>query len=81
MFVLFFARLREQVGTERLDLEAPYPVTVAALREQLTQKGEPWARALSDNKLLVAVNQAMAHPDTPLKAGDEVAFFPPVTGG
>lgn len=81
MFILFFAQLRETVGTERLDLEAPYPATVAALREQLIRKGDPWAQALSDSKLLVAVNQAMAHADTPLKAGDEVAFFPPVTGG
>jgi len=45
-------------------------------------RGGAWATALAQGKAVrVAVNQEMAEPSTPLKAGDEVAFFPPVTGG
>ncbi|CAG9413658.1 molybdopterin synthase sulfur carrier subunit [Providencia alcalifaciens] len=78
--VLFFAQVRELVGTDRLELAAQYP-TVGSLREALTQKGDRWALALEDGKLLAAVNQSFVSADHPLNAGDEVAFFPPVTGG
>ncbi|EFB74136.1 Sulfur carrier protein moaD [Providencia rustigianii] len=78
--VLFFAQVRELVGTDRLELEAEYP-TVEALRHALTQKGDRWALALEDGKLLSAVNQSFVSGEHPLTSGDEVAFFPPVTGG
>ncbi|UBX47957.1 molybdopterin synthase sulfur carrier subunit [Providencia alcalifaciens] len=78
--VLFFAQVRELVGTDRLELAAEYP-TVGSLRQALTQKGDRWALALEDGKLLAAVNQSFVSADHPLNAGDEVAFFPPVTGG
>lgn len=78
--VLFFAQVRELVGTDRLELTENYP-TVESLRQVLSQKGERWALALEDGKLLAAVNQSFVSSDHPLTAGDEVAFFPPVTGG
>ena len=79
----FFASIREQLGCDGDVLEAPAGVvTVAALRQLLLGRGDIWQQALSGNRVLrVAVNQDMAGPDTPLRDGDEVAFFPPVTGG
>jgi sulfur-carrier protein len=81
--VLYFAALREQLGTPGEELEVPAGVaTVAALRSHLRGRGGAWQLALADGKLVrTAVNQDMAQPSAALKAGDEVAFFPPVTGG
>jgi sulfur-carrier protein len=79
--VLYFASLREQVGTHGEDLDAS-PTTVAGLRTLLMARGGAWQSALAQGKALrVAVNQEVAQPTTPVKPGDEVAFFPPVTGG
>ena len=79
--VLYFAGLREQLGTSGEDLELA-PTTVAGLRSQLMARGGAWQSALAQGKALrVAVNQEMAQPTTPVKPGDEIAFFPPVTGG
>ncbi|MDH4095812.1 MAG: molybdopterin converting factor subunit 1 [Betaproteobacteria bacterium] len=81
--VLYFAALREQLGTAGEEIELPAGVsTVAALRSHLRGRGGAWQLALADGKLVrMAVNQDMAPPAAVLKAGDEVAFFPPVTGG
>ncbi|MEX2199567.1 MAG: molybdopterin converting factor subunit 1 [Burkholderiales bacterium] len=81
--LLYFAALREQLGTAGEALELPAGVgTVAALRSHLRGRGGAWELALADSKLVrTAVNQDMAPPSAPVKAGDEVAFFPPVTGG
>jgi molybdopterin synthase sulfur carrier subunit len=78
--VLFFAQVRELVGVASLTLESSYG-TVEALRQDLSERGERWSLALEPGKLLAAVNQALVARDYPLSAGDEVAFFPPVTGG
>ncbi|MGV7961537.1 molybdopterin synthase sulfur carrier subunit [Photorhabdus tasmaniensis] len=78
--VLFFAQVRELVGTDSLELDNNYP-TVDGLRKALISQGERWAMALEDGKLLSAVNQTFVHGGHPLQDGDEVAFFPPVTGG
>ncbi|MGB2079442.1 MAG: molybdopterin synthase sulfur carrier subunit [Vibrio sp.] len=78
--VLFFAQTREIIGEEGLCIDQD-GITAAALVEQLAQKGPQWQQALSSDKLLVAVNQEMVSMQTELKSGDEVAFFPPVTGG
>ena len=81
--VLYFAALREQLGTSGEDVELPSGVaTVAALRSHLRSRGGAWQLALAESKLVrTAVNQDMAQPSAAITAGDEVAFFPPVTGG
>lgn len=78
--VLFFAQVRELVGTGSVTMTEHYD-TVASLRTALAMKGDRWALALEPGKLLSAVNQTLVSPQHPLKPGDEVAFFPPVTGG
>ena len=81
--VLFFAGLREQLGTAAEEIELPAGVnTVAALRLHLKSRGETYEKAFSEKALVrTAVNQDMVQPGARIKAGDEVAFFPPVTGG
>lgn len=81
--VLFFAALREQLGAPAMDLEVPAGIdTVGALRAHLRSRGGAWESALGEKKALrMALNQEMVQSGSPLKAGDEVAFFPPVTGG
>ncbi len=80
--VRFFARYREQLNCEQLQLETgDYPKTVSLLRQQLAEKGSNWQEVLMSNHTLIAINQAMIRADHELCEGDEVAFFPPVTGG
>ncbi len=81
--VLYFARLREALGKTSEQLTLPEGVRdVASLRQALIGRGDAWARELAHSKnVRMAVNQDMANPETPVKDGDEVAFFPPVTGG
>lgn len=81
--LVFFAKLREDLGAAGESLELPPGVTtVAALRAHLVQRGGAWASALAPNRAVrVAVNHDMADAASPVKPGDEVAFFPPVTGG
>ena len=83
MKLLYFARLREDVGCAEETIEPPPGVdTVGGLRAHLMARGSPWQQAFAPGRALrVAVNQDMAQPGTPVKPGDEVAFFPPVTGG
>ena len=80
--VLFFAQVRELLGTAKLSLEARAQTqTAEALRATLAATDDQWAKVLTSDKLLVAVNQTISQWDTPVNDGDEVAFFPPVTGG
>jgi sulfur-carrier protein len=80
--ILYFAGLRESLGVAEEVVELPSLPTVGGLLETLRDRGQPWVDALAAGKRWrVAVNQDMAAADTPLKAGDEVAIFPPVTGG
>jgi len=81
--ILYFAALREALGTGRETVDLPEDVAKAGqLRTWLRERGGAWAETLDDNRSVrIAVNQAMARADTPLQAGAEVAFFPPVTGG
>lgn len=78
--VLFFAQVRELTGTSTLEMPASFP-DVSSLRAALAQRSDRWALALESGKLLAAVNQTLVPMSHPLRAGDEVAFFPPVTGG
>lgn len=79
--VLYFASVREALGVASEDWPAS-AATVADLRAELVARGQPWAEALAaDRALRCAINQQMCAPSSPLQDGDEVAFFPPVTGG
>jgi len=81
--VLYFASVREKIGRDAEEIELPAGVaTVAALRSHLKGRGGIYENAFSEKALLrAAVNQDMVQPSATVKAGDEVAFFPPVTGG
>jgi molybdopterin synthase sulfur carrier subunit len=78
--ILYFAGLKDALGRagENLDLP-PGVATAGALREWLAGDGR--GALASTKNLRCAVNQGMAGPDAPVRDGDEVAFFPPVTGG
>jgi sulfur-carrier protein len=81
--ILYFARLRERLGLAQEDI-APQPnlSSVGDLLDYLRARGPQWQDALGDEKVVrVAVNQDLAQMHTSLKDGDEVALFPPVTGG
>lgn len=79
----FFAGLREATGTSGEALALPPGVAnVGALRAHLAARGGVWAEHFAPQRnLRAAVNQDMAGLDAAVNAGDEVAFFPPVTGG
>jgi molybdopterin synthase sulfur carrier subunit len=80
--ILFFAGLREALGVGSESLVLPPGIaTVGALRDRLAARGEAWSALTTTKNLRAAVNQQMVGLDAPVKAGDEVAFFPPVTGG
>ena len=84
MRVVYLARLREAFGRaeERLALSEHDGVTVADVIGELRARGGVWATELAAGRAFrVAVNHAMASPDTAVRAGDEIALFPPVTGG
>ncbi len=81
--LMYFAGLREAVGraSEALELP-PGVVTVGQLRALLAARGGVWAEPFAPTRnLKAAVNQDMAGAEAVVKNGDEVAFFPPVTGG
>lgn len=78
--VLFFAQVRELVGCDSLSVDGEY-ADVESLRRALIERGDRWALALESGKLLSAVNQTLVPLTHPVRDGDEVAFFPPVTGG
>lgn len=80
MQVLFFGQLREVLQTTSLEINADV-TDVYGLRQVLQSKDPLWQKHLTGESTLVAVNQTMANDDTKLSEGDEVAFFPPVTGG
>ena len=80
--VLYFASVREALGKDIEAVEVPTPATVAGLVELLRSRAGPYAEALAANRRWRgAVNQDMVGLSEPLKSGDEVAIFPPVTGG
>ena len=81
--VLYFASLREKLGCSREQVAlATATATVSSLLDVLRSRDGAWPEAFAPGRnWRVAVNQNMADLATPVKAGDEVAFFPPVTGG
>jgi len=81
--VHFFASIREALGVEHKTFDLPKDVeTVEQLITFLAQQhGNTWSEILGKGSVMVAVNHEMAERSARLQAGDEVAFFPPVTGG
>ena len=80
--ILYFASLREKLGTAGEALELPAGVTdVGGVLGLLAERGGEWATLAAVKNLKSAVNQEMARSTTAVRDGDEVAFFPPVTGG
>ena len=80
--VLFFGGLREQIGQASMTLSLPQQVvTVADLRDHLIAQGGQWQALQQSRNLRAAVNQTMAAFEAVVSEDDEVAFFPPVTGG
>jgi len=78
----FFASLREALGTADERLELPDSITtVAQLTAWLQTRDATWQQALADRRLHTAVNLSVVSADAPVRDGDEVAWFPPVTGG
>jgi len=79
--IRFFAALREALGAHALTLPTA-AATVADLRDELIARGGAYAEVLARGRAVrAALNQAMVPESAPLRDGDEVAFFPPVTGG
>lgn len=77
--VLFFARLREKMGIKEVDIELAQSVTLEQFEALLTTQYPIFADL--PQPVVVAVNQEFAQPEQWVSSGDEVAFFPPVTGG
>jgi len=77
--ILFFATIADVTGKCEMEMAAPAGADVAAILTRLAQEypGLEARRA----SILCAVNYEFARPDTPVRDGDEVAFFPPVSGG
>jgi molybdopterin synthase sulfur carrier subunit len=83
MKILYFAWLRTKIGTASEDVSPPAEVTtVAALMDWIASRHPGFAEAMtSPGVIRAAVNQDYAQPEDAIRPGDEVAFFPPVTGG
>ena len=81
--ILYFARIKEAVNYSTEDLVLPSGIaTITALKNHLATRGEVWANLFSGKQLVrAAINHELVDDFAPIKAGDEVAFFPPVTGG
>ena len=81
--ILYFAQLRERAGRAEENVTPPPDVaTVASLIAWLQARGGREAAAFAEPRMVrAAVNQAFGRGASPVAPGDEVAFFPPVTGG
>ncbi|MGQ4277474.1 MoaD/ThiS family protein [Pseudidiomarina sp. E22-M8] len=79
--VKFFAALRERLQCAEISIAARSGETVAEVRARLIEKHPSWRRELLENDVLCAKNFAFVNLQEPVNRGDELAFFPPVTGG
>ena len=81
--VLYFARLKESLNYSTEDIDLPVDVsTVVELMAHLAKRGDTWASLFVGKQVVrAAINHEVVPHTTVIKDGDEVAFFPPVTGG
>ena len=81
--ILYFASLAETLGTRSESMPLPQDCrNVTELVALLRQRGDPFDSAFGgDTRILVAINQEMSEPEADISDSDEIAFFPPVTGG
>jgi molybdopterin synthase sulfur carrier subunit len=81
--ILFFARLREELETGSLDMQWTADLTdIDSLQAAICgAHGERWSEVLGQENVIRAVNHAVVAGNCPIQDGDEVAFYPPVTGG
>ncbi|MES2356212.1 MAG: molybdopterin converting factor subunit 1 [Pseudomonadota bacterium] len=81
--ILYFASIKEKLGLAKETMELPSDVGQAdALLAYLHARGSQWADALAVRpELKIAINQSISTLNAAIKDGDEIAFFPPVTGG
>jgi molybdopterin synthase sulfur carrier subunit len=81
--VLYFARLKESLNYSTEEIDLPVDVSsIVALKLYLAKRGEAWANLFNGQQTIrAAINHALVENDAVIKNGDEVAFFPPVTGG
>lgn len=79
--VLFFARLREQLRCAELSLDCTGITDVSGVRQALYSIHPEWKEVLASEQILTAVNQVLIKNNCSINDGDEIAFFPPVTGG
>ncbi|OZY84795.1 molybdopterin converting factor subunit 1 [Cellvibrio mixtus] len=79
--VVFLAQLREQLGCAGIEIDSTEVSSISELKQYLLERYPEWSEFLEQKKLLIALNHEYARSDLPLVSGDEVAFFPPVTGG
>ena len=79
--IVFFAALREQLDCSELNISNENIKTVADVKQQLSDKNAHWRQILNNSSLLSAINHDMVDGSHLVTSGDEVAFFPPVTGG
>ena len=85
--IKLFSALREALGESEFELdltdvsEASTQVDVASIKKQLSQRGAEWKEALNQPNLVHALNHKVVFTDAVVSEGDELAFFPPMTGG
>ena len=78
--IKLFASLREKVGESSIDYSLNKETNIEGLMSALSQRSPQW-QALAEEDVLVAINQTLSAKSATIKDGDEIAFFPPVTGG
>ncbi len=79
--IRFFASFRERLGREEMALNIEEDLTLEEVLGSLGESSNELKELLETGNAIIAVNQEVAKMDTDVKAGDEIAIFPPVSGG
>lgn len=79
--ILFFAQLKELLGCPQIEVAIETSLSVAELRSKLIEQHPDWETHLQNGQVLQAINHTLVNDKVLVHPGDEVAFFPPVTGG